>query len=778
MDIERALIAKVVNGQLIEQVVARGIGPQHFADESNRAVYQTITQHMIRYGAPPSRDVVLMSHPNYRLDVCSDTIEFVLDKFVEMVQNREAEKSIIDLAQRLRDPHETMSPDLLFMEYTERVARVVPNSRVARLSEAPTRIELWKQMRAKGRIPGIPLGIPSLDGIILGVQPHELCVISAPSSWGKSTLMQWICLSSYLDGPEHRPVFISLEMEADALLRKFDTMATNFEYEALRALKLGVGDLQKWEEWGERVSNAPNDIIIIDDIDECVTGDTVVHTRDGIRCARDLGGAVDVLSRDGVYRTSVWRSYGVRNVCEVTFDNGETARATEGHQWIVKKETNGGAASYERVSTTALEGRRVPIQGIADFDYEDIADYYIGVRHGLIWGDGTIYRHQRVQPRAQITQYGDENCEVLTRFFSNARPNKNKANESQPCMRASGMPAWMKELPDPFGISPEYARGFVAGAIASDGSCDTKGGVGVYQANREALDHLRLIAAAAGIPTHSITTHRQKNPWTGEPAPLHRLGMSRSAFYRSDGSVDTKLILKQSHRQNMLDNADRQLYATHVKVLSVRMLEQQEEVFCCEEPETQSWVAGFGYLTGNCTVERVFAETLRWKPSAMFVDYFGIMTPRQMGDKQYAGMAEMAKAMKRIPRRTKIPLFTAAQTNRSGFRDGVKAENVADTIEIFRSADIMLGLEWDEEDNPGEMTVKIVKSRDSKKGSAQLDWDLDYMQIREKPRFAPVERMQTPQFVPKNAPVLSIIDNPFFQQEIGAVPRPDLKAVA
>lgn len=447
MDVERALIAKVVNGQLIEQVVARGIGPQHFADESNRAVYQTITQHMIRYGAPPSRDVVLMSHPNYRLDVCSDTIEFVLDKFVEMVQNREAEKSIIDLAQRLRDPHETMSPDLLFMEYTERVARVVPNSRVARLSEAPTRIELWKQMRAKGRIPGIPLGIPSLDGIILGVQPHELCVISAPSSWGKSTLMQWICLSSYLNGPEHRPVFISLEMEADALLRKFDTMATNFEYEALRALKLGVGDLQKWEEWGERVSNAPNDIIIIDDIDEC-------------------------------------------------------------------------------------------------------------------------------------------------------------------------------------------------------------------------------------------------------------------------------------------------------------------------------------------TVERVFAETLRWKPSAMFVDYFGIMTPRQMGDKQYAGMAEMAKAMKRIPRRTKIPLFTAAQTNRSGFRDGVKAENVADTIEIFRSADIMLGLEWDEEDNPGEMTVKIVKSRDSKKGSAQLDWDLDYMQIREKPRFAPVERMQTPQFVPKNAPVLSIIDNPFFQQEIGAVPRPDLKAVA
>lgn len=444
MDIERQLLSKCINAGVIDQVVARGIGPQHFGDEC-RSVFMTVTQHMARYGAPPSRDAVLMAHPGFRFEVAEDTIEFLIDKFVEHVQDREAEKSVIDLANRLRDPKDDTPADILFMEYTQRVAEVVPTSRVSRLSDAPKRIELYREMQRKGRIPGVPTGITSIDAIILGVQGHELVVYTAPSSGGKSTMMQYSCLSAYLNGPEHRPVFISLEMDGDALLRKFDTMATNFEYRALRALELGEGDMAKWEQWGERVSNAPNDIIIIDDINEC-------------------------------------------------------------------------------------------------------------------------------------------------------------------------------------------------------------------------------------------------------------------------------------------------------------------------------------------TVERVFAEVLRWKPSAMFVDYFGIMTPTRSGDqKEHVGMANMAKALKRIPRTTRVPLFTAAQTNRAGFKEGVRADNVADTIEIFRSADIMLGFELNEE-KPDELIAKIVKNRDGAKGFCTLHWDPSRQLYYERDRFgkktaigtsiaADSEDWQPPT---EMQPSASLLDNPFFTQAIGA----------
>lgn len=410
MDVERSLISKCVNDAVVEKVVSRGISPHHFDDEDSRAVFQTVISHMSQYGAPPSRDVILAAHPGYKLDVVQDTMDYILDVFVKKIQEREARRSVLDLAAALdkRDPDIPL--DTLFMEHAERVAQAVPSSRVLKLSEAPSRIELYNKMLREGRIPGYPFGIPTLDGEVLGVQGHELCVISAAGGVGKSTMLQFNALAGYMANPTHRPCFISLEMDGHSLLQKFDAMATHIQSHAMRALQLGSEEMKKWEDWGERVAKAPNDIIIIDDIDDC-------------------------------------------------------------------------------------------------------------------------------------------------------------------------------------------------------------------------------------------------------------------------------------------------------------------------------------------TVERVFAEVLRWKPSAMFVDYFGIMTPTFSGDKQYQGMAQMAKAMKRIPRRTNIPLFTAAQMNRDGYKaGGVKAENVADTIEIFRSADIMIGLERDEEETPKEMLVKLLKHRNGRKMQTIMDWDLDNMAFGERTSFGRKER--------------------------------------
>lgn len=440
MDIERALLSKCVHGGLIETLVSRNIAGRHFEDEQNRAVYQTCVAHMVRWGSAPSLEAVHEAHPGYRFDVSTDTLEFLIDKFVKYVQKREAQKSVLDLADAI-DEGTDENLDVLFMEHAERVAQSIPASKVSRLSDVPSRIEKYTEMLRTGRIPGVPFGIPTIDRTVLGVQHHELVVISAPSSVGKSTMLQYIALASYLSGPEHRPCFITLEMEAEAILRKFDTMATNFQYHALKALELGAGDMERWETWGERASNAPNDIIIIDDI-------------------------------------------------------------------------------------------------------------------------------------------------------------------------------------------------------------------------------------------------------------------------------------------------------------------------------------------SDCTVERVHAEVLRWKPSAMFVDYFGIMTPAQTGreQQQYVGMANMAKALKRIPRTTKIPLFTAAQTNRTGFKEGVRADNIADTIEIFRSADIMLGLERDEEDDPETMNVRLVKNRDGPKAHCTMKWVMSTMEFHERDSFAAKSgtHLVIPEPVVVEPQRLNPLDNPFWLKSIGA----------
>jgi replicative DNA helicase len=68
-------------------------------------------------------------------------------------------------------------------------------------------------------------------------------------------------------------LFVSLEVEAEQILRKFDTMLSKIRYHALKALELNPDEEQKWYEILERAEQEKmeRDIIIVDDIRNCTT---------------------------------------------------------------------------------------------------------------------------------------------------------------------------------------------------------------------------------------------------------------------------------------------------------------------------------------------------------------------------------------------------------------------------------------------------------------------------------------------------------------------------
>lgn len=277
MDIEHRLVSRCVLSGTIEQLVSRGISHTHFerlptGDESEHAkVFKTMVSFMRTYNAPPSRDAVLMVHPTYRLEAVEDALDFLIDEFIKKVKRRETQKAILDVASRIDDRDEQMELEMVLFEAAEHVAQIVPSSRVSKISQAPSRLELYREYLRNGKPAGVPLGYPTLDRICLGVQKFELVTIAAFSNWGKSTIMQTICLMAYLSDEQQRPLFISLEMEADALLRRFDAMAMKIRANAIKGLEIAETseDMRKWERWAERASKAPNDILIVDDIHHC-----------------------------------------------------------------------------------------------------------------------------------------------------------------------------------------------------------------------------------------------------------------------------------------------------------------------------------------------------------------------------------------------------------------------------------------------------------------------------------------------------------------------------
>lgn len=746
MDVQRRLLTKAVQDGQVEVLVGRGISHQHFdrlpdgSESEHAAVYQTMVSYMSKYGTPPSRDAVLSAHPDYRLEAAEDPIEYLIDQFVRHVKRRETQRALFDAADRIDAPDSDM--DMLLFEAAQSVVDATPSSSVAsKLSEAPNRLASYHRMLKEGRPIGVSLGYPTLDKIILGIQRYELVTIAAPSAWGKSCQLQSISLFTYLEDPSERPLFVSLEMESEALLRRFDAMAMKVRANAIKGFEISTDDeeMRRWEKWAERASKAPNDIMVVDDLYNCVSGDTLVQTRRGLRRADQLifEDEVEVLTHGGQYRPANWKSYGKQQLYEVEFSNGQMIRATKDHDWVVKRELGGGSSKYEKVKTSDLIGRKVPIQSATAFEYEDTSDYYQGVRNGLIYGDGTIYKSKGTKTgiRSSINQYGDDNCDVLLRFFSNARKANNNRNPQQVKMRAYSMPHEMKYLPDPTKVSPQYARGFIAGYIAADGNCTKTGSMTITTAKDYDIEQIRQVAAAGGIATFGVTELDFQCTFNSKMQKMWRLHFASSAFFIGD-EVDKRLILKQSHRKNLQQHRSgrtKKSYSLHLEVVDVRE-SNVETVFCCEESETNTWVAGCGIVTGNCTVERILAEVMRYKPTSVFVDYVQLM--EGPGDNSYIRIGAAIKGLKKIARMMKVPVFTAAQTNRSGFKEGVTEDNIADSIEIFRSSDILLGLERTEElDARNQAILKIVKNRDAAKGHCNINFCWNTMEFGEVSRF-------------------------------------------
>jgi replicative DNA helicase len=114
------------------------------------------------------------------------------------------------------------------------------------------------------------MGIPTFDRLMVGMQPHELVVYAGPPGAGKTTGMQHTSINVYAKSGLS-VLFVSLEVEGEQILRKFDTMLSGISYHALKAMDLDVGSEQKWTEVLERCESEhlERDIAIRDDIRNC-----------------------------------------------------------------------------------------------------------------------------------------------------------------------------------------------------------------------------------------------------------------------------------------------------------------------------------------------------------------------------------------------------------------------------------------------------------------------------------------------------------------------------
>lgn len=312
----------------------------------------------------------------------------------------------------------------------------------------------------------------------------------------------------------------------------------------------------------------------------CFSGETIVRTKDGLFQIKDLKGKkVTVLSKDGVWREAEFKSYGKQELYEITFQNGEVVRATAGHEWWVKV----GSGRLRKVTTVDLEGKRVPV--VFGGHPERNEDFYKGLQHGIVFGDGTIQSND--ESKSYVLLFGEKQKYAM--YFKDYPITPHYDGKY---VRVSDMPAYFKSLPDD-NESPSYWYGFIVGLLGTDGFCDSRGHVGIHQSDLEVLEKISKNLYKTGFVSTGITVSRELNPYNGSYSPSYKLGFIKQTVQPDD-------LIKDSHRDKFINSPKSRQGS--LKVVSVKPLGIVEEVYCCEEPETHTFVIGSGILTGNCYV--------------------------------------------------------------------------------------------------------------------------------------------------------------------------------
>ena len=337
MDVERALVCKIISTGQLEEAISKGIRSDLFWDDECKDVFEYITDHARRYKQTPSTAALKTDREDFDFVLVQEPLEYLIDKFTKAAKKRLAQDMVIELAKMTDDPEHGDDIDLRFLEASRRLAMLAPSTEVHRfvgdMDKRYKEYEEDKKDRDSGKKVSMLYGFPTLDRVTGGMAHHEFITISGFSGLGKSTFLKVVAFNVWVQG--FTPLIITLEEEGKLIAQKFDAMAGALNFTRLKHLDLSEEEMANWRAMRERVRNSTSDIPIIDKIRHCSPENVFAET---VRYKPDLV-LVDYItlmrsSRPGQKGMSMWQS-----ISEITQDLKMNAR-TLGVPILAAAQTN------------------------------------------------------------------------------------------------------------------------------------------------------------------------------------------------------------------------------------------------------------------------------------------------------------------------------------------------------------------------------------------------------------------------------------------------------
>lgn len=246
-DHELRLLSRAVRDRHITPLLEAGVVPDWFANPECKVLFKWLVDHWGKYGEVATATTVKAEFPTLALLKVEDSLDYLLDKFIEYRRYVKVEDTIQTAAEVLstkRDYEEALR--VIEANVQEIHREGVPGVSDLHLHRDPYSryLDYQKLVGSTGGLLGLPTGFSRIDEATAGLQGGQLCTVIAPPKRGKSQILLQTAINVHDAG--HSVMFQSFEMNNTEQQTRHDAMRSNISHNRLRRRTLNPSEDRRY----------------------------------------------------------------------------------------------------------------------------------------------------------------------------------------------------------------------------------------------------------------------------------------------------------------------------------------------------------------------------------------------------------------------------------------------------------------------------------------------------------------------------------------------------
>jgi len=229
-DNEVRLLSRAIRTRDITVLLERGVEGSWFFNDDNRAVWEFIRTHWTKYQEVPTAATVLDNFPTYRLLAVDDSIDYLIDQFIDFRKRQKAIITVKEAADAIQAGDHNSAISIMGKGFATLIDEGSTSSGEIDLTkDAMDRYDEYLDIKTRPNgLLGMATGFKVMDMATAGLQPGQLVTIIAPPKTGKSVLAMQMAVNVHNDG--FTPMFQSFEMSNLEQQHRHDAMRAHISH--------------------------------------------------------------------------------------------------------------------------------------------------------------------------------------------------------------------------------------------------------------------------------------------------------------------------------------------------------------------------------------------------------------------------------------------------------------------------------------------------------------------------------------------------------------------